>query len=85
MNSLTSSAFLAATAGLDAEERARFIAAMPGFDPDQHAVDRDGSVRRVPADAPVGEPQQPSSGVLRGDRPRGARLHVRARSGLPSR
>ena len=30
-NSLTSSTFLAATAGLDAEERARFIAAMPGF------------------------------------------------------
>ncbi len=33
LNSLTSSAFRAATAGLDAEERARFIAAMPGFDP----------------------------------------------------
>ncbi len=33
LNSLTSSAFQAATAGLDAEERARFIAAMPGFDP----------------------------------------------------
>jgi len=32
-NSLTSSAFLAATAGLDEEERDRFIAAMPGFDP----------------------------------------------------
>jgi aminoglycoside 3-N-acetyltransferase len=33
LNSLTSSAFRAATAGLDAEERARFVAAMPGFDP----------------------------------------------------
>ncbi len=33
LNSLTSSAFLTATAGLDAEERARFVAAMPGFDP----------------------------------------------------
>jgi aminoglycoside 3-N-acetyltransferase len=33
LNSLTSSAFLAATAGLDAEGRARFVAAMPGFDP----------------------------------------------------
>jgi aminoglycoside 3-N-acetyltransferase len=31
-NSLTSTAFLSATAGLDAEERARFVAAMPGFD-----------------------------------------------------
>jgi aminoglycoside 3-N-acetyltransferase len=33
LNSLTSSAFQAATAGLDAEERARFIDTMPGFDP----------------------------------------------------
>lgn len=33
LNSLTSDAFLAATAGLDAEERSRFVAAMPGFDP----------------------------------------------------
>jgi len=33
LNSLTSSAFLAATAGLDEEERGRFVAAMPGFDP----------------------------------------------------
>lgn len=33
LNSLTSDAFHAATAGLDADERARFIAAMPGFDP----------------------------------------------------
>ena len=33
LNSLTSRAFRSATAGLDAEERARFIAAMPGFDP----------------------------------------------------
>ena len=32
-NSFTSNAFLAATAGLDAQERARFVAAMPGFDP----------------------------------------------------
>jgi aminoglycoside 3-N-acetyltransferase len=32
-NSLTSRAFLADTAGLDAEERARYVAAMPGFDP----------------------------------------------------
>jgi len=33
MNSLTSATFRTATAGLDQEERARFIAAMPGFDP----------------------------------------------------
>jgi aminoglycoside 3-N-acetyltransferase len=33
LNSLTSCAFLTATAGLDEEERARFVAAMPGFDP----------------------------------------------------
>ena len=33
MNSLTSAAFRAATAGFDLAERARFIAAMPGFDP----------------------------------------------------
>jgi aminoglycoside 3-N-acetyltransferase len=33
LNSLTSSAFLAATIGLDTRERARYIAAMPGFDP----------------------------------------------------
>jgi aminoglycoside 3-N-acetyltransferase len=33
LNSLTSRAFLAATAGLSAQERARFVAAMPGFDP----------------------------------------------------
>jgi aminoglycoside 3-N-acetyltransferase len=33
LNSLSSSAFLAVTAGLDAQERARFVAAMPGFDP----------------------------------------------------
>ena len=33
LNSLTSRVFLAATAGLDADERARFVAAMPGFDP----------------------------------------------------
>ena len=33
LNSLTSRAFVSATAGLEAEERARFIAAMPGFDP----------------------------------------------------
>ena len=32
-NSLTSNAFRAATAGLDAEKRARYVAAMPGFDP----------------------------------------------------
>ncbi|HUZ37751.1 MAG TPA: AAC(3) family N-acetyltransferase [Streptosporangiaceae bacterium] len=32
-NSLTSSAFLAATARLSPRERARYIAAMPGFDP----------------------------------------------------
>lgn len=32
-NSLTSRAFLAAVAGLDAEGRARLIAGMPGFDP----------------------------------------------------
>ena len=32
-NSLSSNAFLAATAGLGAAERARFIAHMPGFDP----------------------------------------------------
>ncbi len=32
-NSLTSDAFRAATAGLDATERARYIAAMPGFHP----------------------------------------------------
>ncbi len=32
-NSLSSKAFLAATAGLDGEQRARFISAMPGFDP----------------------------------------------------
>src|SRR5271169_1783059 len=32
-NSLTSSTFRAATAGLDDEGRTRFIAAMPGFDP----------------------------------------------------
>jgi aminoglycoside 3-N-acetyltransferase len=32
-NSFSSPAFLAATAGLDPDERARFIAAMPGFDP----------------------------------------------------
>jgi aminoglycoside 3-N-acetyltransferase len=33
LNSLTSSTFQAATAGLDVEERTRFIAAIPGFDP----------------------------------------------------
>jgi aminoglycoside 3-N-acetyltransferase len=33
LNSLTSNAFLAATAGLDAHDRDRFVAAMPGFDP----------------------------------------------------
>jgi aminoglycoside 3-N-acetyltransferase len=33
LNSLTSRAFLAATTGLDADERARFVAAMRGFDP----------------------------------------------------
>ncbi|MGH3223454.1 MAG: aminoglycoside N(3)-acetyltransferase [Streptosporangiaceae bacterium] len=33
LNSLSSRAFLAATAGFEAEERAEFIAAMPGFDP----------------------------------------------------
>jgi len=33
LNSLTSRAFLAATAGLDAQGRARYIAEMPGFDP----------------------------------------------------
>src|ERR1700734_1004040 len=33
LNSLTSRTFLAATAGLDAQEHARFVAAMPGFDP----------------------------------------------------
>jgi aminoglycoside 3-N-acetyltransferase len=33
LNSLTSRAFLDATAGLDAAGRARFVAAMPGFDP----------------------------------------------------
>lgn len=33
LNSLSSRAFLAATAGLDADERAEYIAAMPGFDP----------------------------------------------------
>jgi aminoglycoside 3-N-acetyltransferase len=32
-NSFSSPGFRAATAGLDAEERARFVAAMPGFDP----------------------------------------------------
>jgi aminoglycoside 3-N-acetyltransferase len=32
-NSLTSRAFRAATAGLDPDERARYVAAMPGFDP----------------------------------------------------
>jgi aminoglycoside 3-N-acetyltransferase len=32
LNSLTSRAFLSATAGLDAQEQAQFIAAMPGFD-----------------------------------------------------
>jgi aminoglycoside 3-N-acetyltransferase len=32
-NSLSSNAFRAAIAGLDAEERARYVAAMPGFDP----------------------------------------------------
>jgi aminoglycoside 3-N-acetyltransferase len=32
-NSLSSAAFRAATAGMDARERARFVAAMPGFDP----------------------------------------------------
>jgi aminoglycoside 3-N-acetyltransferase len=33
LNSLTSSAFLGATAGLDAEKRSQFVTAMPGFDP----------------------------------------------------
>jgi len=33
LNSLTSRAFYAAVAGLDEDERARFVAAMPGFDP----------------------------------------------------
>jgi aminoglycoside 3-N-acetyltransferase len=33
LNSLTSEAFLAATADLGTDERARFVAAMPGFDP----------------------------------------------------
>jgi aminoglycoside 3-N-acetyltransferase len=33
LNSLTSSAFLTATAALDEEERTRYVAAMPGFDP----------------------------------------------------
>lgn len=33
LNSLTSRDFHAAVAGLDEEERARFVAAMPGFDP----------------------------------------------------
>lgn len=33
LNSLTSDAFRAATAGLDAEARERYIADMPGFDP----------------------------------------------------
>jgi aminoglycoside 3-N-acetyltransferase len=32
-NSLTSRAFRTATAGLDPEERARYVATMPGFDP----------------------------------------------------
>ncbi len=32
-NSFSSPAFRAASAGLDTEERARFVAAMPGFDP----------------------------------------------------
>lgn len=31
-NSLTSNAFRAATAGLDAQQRSRYVAAMPGFD-----------------------------------------------------
>jgi aminoglycoside 3-N-acetyltransferase len=33
LNSLTSNAFLAATVGLNAEERGRYFAAMPGFNP----------------------------------------------------
>jgi aminoglycoside 3-N-acetyltransferase len=35
LNSLTSRDFHAAVAGLDEDERARFVAAMPGFDPAQ--------------------------------------------------
>jgi aminoglycoside 3-N-acetyltransferase len=35
LNSLTSRDFNAAVAGLDKDERARFVAAMPGFDPAQ--------------------------------------------------
>jgi aminoglycoside 3-N-acetyltransferase len=35
LNSLTSRTFHAAVAGLDEDERARFVAAMPGFDPVQ--------------------------------------------------
>ena len=50
-NSLTSRAFRAATAGLDPDGYARYVAAMPGFDPGDHALDRNGGVRRACSDA----------------------------------
>jgi aminoglycoside 3-N-acetyltransferase len=61
LNSLTSSVFLAATAGLDAEERAGFIAAMPGFDPARTPSTRMGVfaqyLRTRPSASRSGHPQ----------------------------
>ena len=61
LNSLTSRAFLSATAGLDAEERARFVAAMPGFDPARTPSTGMGAfaehLRTHPSAARSGHPQ----------------------------
>ncbi len=61
LNSLTSRSFLAATAGLDEQERARFVAAMPGFDPASTPSIGMGAfaeyVRTRPAASRSGHPQ----------------------------
>src|SRR5580692_4066465 len=61
LNSLTSRAFLAATAGLDADERTAYVAAMPGFDPASTPSDGMGAfaehVRTRPASRRSSHPQ----------------------------
>jgi len=60
-NSLSSRTFLSATAGLDPEERAQFVAAMPGFDPARTPSTRMGVfaeyVRTRPSAYRSGHPQ----------------------------
>jgi aminoglycoside 3-N-acetyltransferase len=61
LNSLTSRAFLAATAGLDADERTAYVATMPGFDPATTPSDEMGAfaeyVRTRPASRRSSHPQ----------------------------